>query len=242
VTLASPTPAPDRDGDGVLDASDQCPDVAGDARPDARKPGCPSDQDDDGVWDLDDRCPTVPGARSVDASRNGCPPDSDGDSIVDTLDACPNEAGVPDSDPAKNGCPTAVRVTGSQIVVTQNVNFATGSATLDPASEPVLVQVAQVLREHPEVVRVAVDGHTDNQGLDQANLVLSRKRAVTVVRWLVEHGIDERRLEARGYGARRPIADNKTPEGQAKNRRVEFLILKRDARGDAAWKDGAVHE
>ncbi len=242
LSAQAPPSQADRDGDGVADANDACPDVAGDASAGAKHPGCPSDRDDDGVWDIDDRCPDQPGVRSVDASRNGCPPDADGDGIVDAQDACPEEAGVKSDDPSKNGCPTAVRVTGSQIVVTQNVNFETGSAVIDPGSEPVLAQVAQVLSEHPEVVRVAVDGHTDNQGQDRTNLVLSRERAVAVVRWLVTHGVDERRLEARGYGQRRPIADNKTPEGRAKNRRVEFLILKRDARGDAAWKDGAVHE
>ena len=64
-----------------------------------------------------------------------------------------------------------------------------------------------MIKEHAEITRVAVDGHTDNVGQDKANLALSRRRALAVVRWLVDHGIDERRLEARGFGARRPIAD-----------------------------------
>jgi outer membrane protein OmpA-like peptidoglycan-associated protein len=99
-----------------------------------------------------------------------------------------------------------------------------------------------VLKEHPEIARIAVDGHTDNVGQDKANLALSRRRAIAVVRWLVEHGIDERRLEARGFGQRRPIADTKTAEGLSKNRRVEFQILKKTELGERGWKDGAVDE
>lgn len=231
-------PLLDWDGDTVPDAQDDCPRVAGDPR--GVHPGCPADRDSDGIADADDACPDKPGAVSATRSRNGCPADSDGDGIADKDDACPRESGVRDADPAKNGCPTVVRVTGTQIVVTQNVNFALGSADLDPASEPVLAQVAQVLREHAEIVRIAVDGHTDNQGADALNLALSRRRAIAVVRWLIAHGVDERRMEARGFGARRPVADNKTQEGRAKNRRVEFLILKRDERGDQVWRDGAV--
>ena len=65
-------------------------------------------------------------------------------------------------------------------------------------------------------------------------------RAASVLRWLVAHGVDERRLEARGFGPRRPIAPNATVEGRAKNRRVEFQILKRSASGESDWKDGNV--
>ena len=98
------------------------------------------------------------------------------------------------------------------------------------------------MKEHPEIARVAVDGHTDSVGTARANLALSRRRAIAVMRWLVAHGVDERRLEARGFGPRRPIADNKTAEGRAKNRRVEFQILKRTDKGEAGWKDGPVDE
>ena len=230
----------DRDGDGVPDTADACPDRVGER--DGPRAGCPADRDEDGAIDVVDACPEQAGGRSADPGKDGCPPDTDGDGITDSEDACPRERGERDPDPAKSGCPTAVRVTGNQIVVTQNVNFARGSADLDAASEPVLMQVAQVLHDHPEIVRIAVDGHTDPRGTDRANLALSRRRAIAVVRWLVSRGVDERRLEARGFGARRPVADNKTPEGQAKNRRVEFLILNRDERGDAAWKDGAAQE
>jgi outer membrane protein OmpA-like peptidoglycan-associated protein len=98
----------------------------------------------------------------------------------------------------------------------------------------------EVIQQHPEIARVAIDGHTDDQGNAQANLELSRRRAVSVLRWMSERGVDARRLEARGFGPKRPVADNKTEAGRAKNRRVEFQILRRTPRGEAGWQEGSV--
>ncbi|MCA9595789.1 MAG: OmpA family protein [Myxococcales bacterium] len=237
---ASTTTTADRDGDGVPDATDQCPDVVGEAS--GPRPGCPPDRDGDGIIDVDDHCPDVPGVLSADPDKNGCPSDRDGDGIVDTEDACPDESGKRTEDPKTNGCPESVRVVGEQIVILQQVNFQTGKDRIESSSDALLGQVAQVMKEHPEIARVAVDGHTDSVGTARANLALSRRRAIAVMRWLVAHGVDERRLEARGFGPRRPIADNKTAEGRAKNRRVEFQILKRTDKGEAGWKDGPVDE
>lgn len=236
-------PAPlDTDGDGVPDAEDACPRLVGDASPNAKRRGCPPDRDGDGVFDVDDRCPDVPGVESSDPAKNGCPADTDGDGIPDDKDACPREKGEPNADPKLNGCPTAVRVEGTQIVILQQVNFETGRDEIKKDSYGLLEQVASALQQHPEIARVAVDGHTDNRGGDKPNVNLSERRAVAVVRWLIEHGVDARRLEARGFGARRPIADNKTDAGRAKNRRVEFQIRRRTDRGEAGWKDGPVEE
>ncbi|WP_433934612.1 OmpA family protein [Sorangium cellulosum] len=257
-------PVADLDGDSVPDAEDACPRVIGEARPPAATPGarpafrrgCPPDRDDDGIYDVDDRCPDVPGVSSAVAddagaapegpanagsrptSKHGCPADTDGDGIPNAADACPYERGKPSEDRATHGCPFAVRIEGSQIVILQQVQFPTGRAEIEPESFELLSEVAAVLEEHPEIARVAVDGHTDNQGADQANLRLSQRRALAVVAWLTAHGIDARRLEARGFGARRPIADNRTREGRATNRRVEFQIRRRTDEGAAGWKDG----
>jgi outer membrane protein OmpA-like peptidoglycan-associated protein len=228
----------DRDGDGVVDTEDACPDVAGDASISAEKRGCPPDRDHDGVVDAEDACVDVPGARAVDPKKNGCPVDSDGDGIFDDKDACPTERGIPSEDPKKNGCPEAVRVEGTQIVILQQVNFETGKDIIKADSFGLLQQVADVLNGHKDIARVAVDGHTDNRGGDKPNLSLSQRRAVAVERWLTSHGVDARRLEARGFGQRRPIADNATDAGRAKNRRVEFQILRRTEQGEAGWVDG----
>lgn len=228
----------DRDGDGVLDAEDVCPDRVGDPSPKATRRGCPADRDQDRIEDADDRCPDEPGVASPDPARFGCPLDTDGDGLADAVDACPKERGEANADPKKSGCPTSVRVEGTQIVILQEVNFATGSDVIAKDSYALLEQVAAVLGQHAEIARVAIDGHTDNVGAAKANVTLSQKRAVAVVNWLVENGVDARRLEARGFGPRRPIAANDTAEGRAKNRRVEFQILKRSAEGAAGWREG----
>jgi OmpA-OmpF porin, OOP family len=235
-----PPPPSDIDGDGVADSEDKCPTVVGDARPEAVRRGCPADRDRDGIYDVDDRCPDEAGFASDDPARNGCPVDTDGDGILDTLDACPNEQGKATLDPKTNGCPAAVRVEGTQIVLLQQVIFETARAEIKPDSFGLLEQVVSVLKQHPEIARLAVDGHTDNRGAEKANINLSQRRALSVVHWLTEHGIDARRLEARGFGPRRPLADNATEAGRTKNRRVEFLIKKRTDLGEAGWRDGPV--
>ena len=230
----------DTDADGVPDLTDLCPSLPGDAQLTAKRLGCPADADGDGIADQDDQCPLVPGIASADASTFGCPADSDGDGILDPKDACSNEKGPPSDDPATNGCPKAVRVEGSQIVILRQVSFMTGSDELEAVSFELLEQIAHVLAEHPEIARLGVDGHTDDVGMPANNLSLSRRRAVAVVRWLVAHGVDERRLEARGFGPRRPLVPNTSPEARTQNRRVEFTIVKRTTRGSAGWTDGNV--
>lgn len=230
----------DRDGDTVADQVDVCPDVVGDPSPSATRRGCPADRDGDLIADAEDRCPDEKGVATPDLARFGCPLDSDADGFADAVDACPHEKGEANEDPKKAGCPRSVRVEATQIVILQEVNFATGSDVITPDSFTLLQQVAAALAEHPEITRVAVDGHTDNAGTEKSNVTLSQKRAVAVITWLVEHGTDARRLEARGFGPRRPIATNNTAAGKAKNRRVEFQILKRSTEGTAAWRAGSV--
>lgn len=236
---SKPVEPPDTDGDTVPDEGDACPRIVGDPRPDATKRGCPPDRDGDGIYDVEDRCPDKPGVLA-DGDENGCPPDTDGDGLRDPDDACPRETGPKTADPKTTGCPASVRVEGTQIVILQQVNFETAKAVILPGSFPLLTQVADVLQQHPEIARLAVDGHTDGRGAEQSNLELSRARAVSVMKWLVEKGTDPRRLEARGFGPRRPIADDKTAEGRAKNRRVEFQIRKKTDKGEAGWVDGPI--
>jgi outer membrane protein OmpA-like peptidoglycan-associated protein len=105
-----PPPKPsDRDGDGIFDDVDACPDEPGVANDDPQKHGCPEppDRDGDGIIDDEDACPDEPGVASDDPEKNGCPPpkDRDGDGIIDDDDACPDEPGVANDDPEKNGCP-----------------------------------------------------------------------------------------------------------------------------------------
>lgn len=205
---------PDKDGDGVPDIDDKCPDVPGLAK----YQGCPvPDTDGDGINDEEDKCPNVPGV----ARYNGCPiPDSDGDGVNDEEDKCPFEAG-----PASNhGCPVIKEEVKEKInKAAQNIFFQTSSYKLLPKSFTSLKEVVQILNENPSY-NISVDGYTDNTGKPEYNLTLSGQRAQSVKNYLVENGIAESRITSAGHGIDNPIADNKTAAGRAQNRRVEMTL------------------
>ncbi|HJT71682.1 MAG TPA: OmpA family protein [Terriglobales bacterium] len=104
------------------------------------------------------------------------------------------------------------------------IHFETGKAAILPDSETVLSEVAKMLQQNPDV-KVSIEGHTDNVGNAATNQTLSEKRAQAVVAWLTSHGIDGSRLKAKGWGASKPIEDNGTEDGRAKNRRVELVKI-----------------
>ncbi len=216
----------DRDGDTVIDGEDACPDVAGPRNADPSKNGCPPDRDNDKIIDADDACPDKPGVANADKLKNGCPPDRDDDKIVDAEDACPDVAGQPDPDPKKNGCPAPVRIEGKEIKIAEQVHFATGKAAILADSNTLMQQVADLIKAHPEVKFVSIEGHTDNVGQPANNKRLSKARADAVKQWLVKKGkLDTKRFFAVGFGEDRPIQTNDTAEGRQANRRVEFHIL-----------------
>ena len=229
---------PDKDGDGVADKEDRCPDVAGLMN----LGGCP-DADADGVADLDDKCPNTKAGYKVDAT--GCPMDSDGDGVVNEEDDCPSVKGLaflkgcPDGDgdgiadkddkcptvagiKANNGCPEIPKEIVTQITkIASKIFFETGSDKLKSVSKTQLDDLVDILKKYPEA-KLAVEGHTDNTGNPEKNVQLSQKRCESVKNYLVSKGIDANRLSATGYGDTKPIADNKTADGRAKNRRVEL--------------------
>lgn len=214
---------PDRDNDQIYDKDDACPDVPGIKSEDPAKNGCPSDRDGDLVFDTEDACPDVPGVKDADPKKNGCPPDRDGDGILDAVDACPDHPGPADPDPKKNGCPLA-RIEGGQVRIKEQVKFKTGSADIVRDSDPLLTAVATILKEHSELTKIRIEGHTDNRGAVAMNKNLSERRAASVVKWLTTFGIDKSRLTAKGFGLEKPIDTNDTDEGRTNNRRVEFHI------------------
>ena len=129
----------------------------------------------------------------------------------------------------QDGCPdegvSRVRVTKEKIEILDKVFFETNKATIKPVSYAILNEVALVLVRNPNLRRVRVEGHTDDQGKDAYNLQLSQRRVDSVLAYLVNQGVGADRLEARGFGETQPIADNKTAQGRAENRRVEFRIM-----------------
>jgi OmpA-OmpF porin, OOP family len=217
--LPKPPPDPDRDGDGFPNELDDCPDVPG-VSPD----GCPPrDSDNDGFFDHEDKCPYEPGVEP-----DGCPVgDRDGDGIPDDLDQCPDDPetynGFEDDDGCPDEIPEEVREFSGII---EGIEFETDSADIRPATKPVLDRAIKVLEDYPDI-RIEIVGHTDNEGTDEHNDKLSKERAESVKRYLVEGGIESNRLETRGAGRKEPIASNDTPEGRAKNRRTEFKIIKK---------------
>lgn len=104
------------------------------------------------------------------------------------------------------------------------VNFDTDKATIRPESAPTVAEVLTLLQQNP-TLRLAVQGHTDNAGTSQHNQQLSEARAAAVVASLSQAGIAATRLQAAGFGQTKPLADNSTEEGKAKNRRVELVKL-----------------
>jgi OmpA-OmpF porin, OOP family len=102
------------------------------------------------------------------------------------------------------------------------INFDTGKSTIKPESKPIIDQIVQMMKSNPDL-KISVEGHTDNVGNPKSNKTLSDDRAKSVVAAIIAQGIDAKRLSAAGYGQDKPIADNRTEEGKAKNRRVELV-------------------
>ena len=107
-----------------------------------------------------------------------------------------------------------------------DINYATNSAEITGPSLHILDQLVVFLTENPSV-RIAIHGHTDNVGNLADNMTLSTERAFNVMSYLQEHGIDAGRLSFEGFGPNRPVASNDSPEGRARNRRTEFVIVSR---------------
>jgi len=215
-----PPPAePDRDGDGVLDKDDKCPDDPG-----PKPTGCPppGDRDGDGFLDPDDKCPDDAGI-----APDGCPDrDPDKDGILDPDDKCPtepeNKNGFEDGDGCPDGIPSDIEQFEGTL---EGVNFDFGKDTLRPESKAKLDTAVDIMTKHSSV-RVEISGHTDSVGGRDANMDLSQRRADAVKRYLVEKGIAADRIETRGAGPDEPIDSNKSDSGRAKNRRIEFKVLR----------------
>ncbi len=218
---------PDRDGDGIPDSIDKCPDVPEDKDGDEDEDGCPEpdkDRDGDGVVDRIDACPDTPGPAEYD----GCP-DRDGDQIPDNVDKCPDDPGPAETE----GCPVpqeeAVTLESDRIRIKGNILYETGQAVIQKQSYKLLDDVVKVLLQNPDVGPVLIEGHTDNRGGHEYNLDLSNRRAKAVEDYLVNKGVNRKRLRSQGFSYDKPIASNDTPLGRAKNRRTDFRLIESDS-------------
>ncbi len=234
----------DTDKDGIADKDDKCPKDAEDTDGFDDTDGCPDpDNDKDGVPDDQDECIDQPEVINGFKDEDGCPdesPDRDKDGIPDNKDTCPdkpeNYNGFDDEDGCPDKGPSLVQVGEGNIKILERIEFATNKDKIEGAkSFAVLDAVAGAMKGHPEIFVVEVAGHTDSAGVAGDNRTLSQKRADAVVAYLKTKGVDGGRLQAKGYGPDKPIADNKSTLGRQKNRRVEFNILS-SAKNPAALK------
>ncbi|MFP4035653.1 MAG: OmpA family protein [Desulfovermiculus sp.] len=173
------------------------------------------DSDGDGVYDEDDKCPDTPAGVEVD--EDGCPVDSDGDGVPDYKDKCPDtEAGAEVDD---EGCPYPV----SKRI---KVYFDFDKAEIKDKYHDELKEMAQYLSRNQDT-EVVIEGHTDSTGPAEYNMGLSERRAESVKDYLTDKlDIDASRLDTKGYGETRPVADNSSKEGRQKNRRVIGVVSK----------------
>jgi OOP family OmpA-OmpF porin len=207
-------------GEGVKTGYGECWNAVGgtaDAASCGQAPAEPmdGDADGDGVPDSRDRCPNTPKGAPVDA--DGCPKDSDGDGVPDYKDKCP-------------GTPRGAKVdpTGCEIVADMVINvtadhFDFDRATLKPAMEAELDNVAAKVKASKGDEMLSIVGHTDSTGPEAYNQGLSERRAQAAADYLAGQGISASRMTVSGMGERSPVADNGTREGRAMNRRVEIL-------------------
>ncbi|MCP5142996.1 MAG: OmpA family protein [Chromatiales bacterium] len=208
-TDAKGCPITDSDGDGVNDDADRCPGTPAGVKVDAN--GCPFDDDKDGVINEADKCPGTPYGIAVNA--DGCTRDDDGDGVAWSLDKC---KGTPKGDPVDaNGC-TALSIGA--------VNFGFNSADLTAAGKDTVSKAASTLGANANITKVVVSGYTDSTGPAAYNQALSERRANSVKKALVSHGMKADMIEAVGHGESNPVASNDTREGRAQNRRVEINV------------------
>ncbi len=145
-----------------------------------------------------------------------------GSTPIDIPETVPNPAYTPAPAPAPAPAPPKPAAPP----VFESIYFDMNKTNINPAAAKALDQNAKILKENPNI-KVEIGGHTDSGGSDQANQVISEKRAQSAKKYIQDKfNIPESRMVIKSYGSQRPIADDKTKEGQAKNRRVEFRVLK----------------
>ncbi len=227
-----PPPKPaagDRDGDGILDANDKCPDDPEDRDGFEDEDGCPDpDNDKDGIPDKLDKCPNEPEDKDGFEDDDGCPdPDNDKDGLPDIVDKCPNEPETFNGFQDEDGCPDQGRVIVQEnnVIILDKINFKTGSAEILKDSFPIIDAVVATLKHNPGLKLIEVQGHADERGIPLQNLKLTEARAASVVEALVKRGVEKGRVRSMGFGIYCPLDPAHNAKAWEKNRRVEFKVV-----------------
>jgi outer membrane protein OmpA-like peptidoglycan-associated protein len=224
-------PDPDNDADGIPDALDMCPIEPEDKDSFQDDDGCPdTDNDFDGIPDARDKCPNEAEDKDSFQDMDGCPdPDNDGDGITDDKDKCPSEPETINGNQDEDGCPDR----GDPLVIMSPDRLDTLDAiafkgtNIGKQSINVLGQVAATLRAHPEIARVRLTVHVQPTQDPDKDMELSQKRAQVLKDWLVQWGLDAKRLEPRGFGGTKPLVPPEQKGSAAINERVELIILEK---------------
>ncbi|HET6279495.1 MAG TPA: OmpA family protein [Polyangia bacterium] len=221
----------DRDGDGIPDDVDKCPDDPEDKDGFEDEDGCPDpDNDKDGILDVNDLCPNDPEDKDGFEDLDGCPdPDNDKDRILDVNDKCPNEPETYNGFEDDDGCPDKGRVIvrKGKLEILDKIYFETDKTDIKPVSFPLLDAIAATIKGNPQIQMIEIQGHADERGNDEHNLQLTEGRTASVRAALIERGVEPGRLRNHGYGETKPVCTQHNEDCWSKNRRVEFIILKR---------------
>ncbi|MCW5805729.1 MAG: choice-of-anchor D domain-containing protein [Deltaproteobacteria bacterium] len=188
------------------------------------------DSDGDGILDRADRCPHEPEDKDGFQDDDGCPDlDNDGDGIPDAQDKCPNEPETINGNKDDDGCPDAgdgaVVVSPDRLELLDPIQW--NGAKIGRNSLNVLGQVGATLRAHPEILRMRIAVHIPPGNDPAKDQELSEKRAQALREWLVQWGVAEARLEARGFGGEQPLVPRTQPGSQAINERIDLIILEK---------------
>jgi outer membrane protein OmpA-like peptidoglycan-associated protein len=218
----------DRDGDGIPDSVDRCPDEPEDRDGFEDQDGCPEvDNDHDGIPDAIDHCPNDREDFDGYEDRDGCPDlDNDGDGIPDAADRCPNEPETRNGIEDEDGCPDSGGVVAVVELILPELSFDAGKSTFTAATVAALNKAADRILAAPSH-RIRIEGHADRHEAARGNaaVTLSQARAIAVREYLIKRGVDGTKLQAVGYGDSRPKDDADTPQTHALNRRVEFIVV-----------------
>jgi len=210
-------PDPDNDRDTLLDAVDKCPNDPEDFDSFEDEDGCPDkDNDKDGVLDAAELI------RNPDMTYTWVNKDHLVESNGVDVD-CRNRPEDKDGDRDEDGCPDLLKIDNCQIKLSDKIYFKFNKWDIDPKSFKVLDEVRDTLNAAPDI-KIWIEGHTDSKGSNKSNMTLSQKRVNSVRDYLVKGGIATDRLEPKGWGEEKPIDSNKTADGRANNRRVEFNL------------------
>ena len=201
----------DRDGDGIPDDIDKCPDDPEDKDNFEDADGCPDpDNDKDGIPDKNDLCPNDPEDKDGFEDQDGCPdPDNDHDGIPDKNDKCPNEPETYNGYQDDDGCPDKgkVIVHKGKLEILDKIYFETDKDEIKSVSFPLLDAIAATINGNPQIELIEIQGHADERGDDAHNLDLTERRAHSVRVALEQRNVVPSRLKSHGYGETKPICN-----------------------------------